>query len=594
MNTLDGAFRETVQRYPDHLALRYYQDECWEMITYRQLNDAVDVIACAFNAIGAGKEDKIAIMTENRPEWMVCYLASVTAGAIAVPIDAQLGEVETEHIINHSAAGILICSMRCYDVVSHIISELTHLKTIVILDRNITVHIGQKGVGDGDAVVSNGRKANGHKTFLSYDELREKGIACIAAGKPVFPEKTPEDMASIIYTSGTTGAAKGVMLTHSNFMSNVESINNLIDVDETDNFLLLLPLHHSFPFTTCLALPFAQGSAISFVDILSRDRTRLIGESQPTVFLGVPILYSKIYKGLMRQIEQSKLKSLLFKYGGKFIIGHALKKKLGGKMRLMVSGAAPMDPEIIRGFTGLGIEFIEGYGLTEASPVVAANPPGNIKIGSVGPALKYVQARILDPDSEGIGELLVKGGNVMNGYYQNPRQTDKVIRDGWLHTGDLGRIDSDGYIFITGRAKDVIVTSGGKNVYPEVVEAVINQSPFIAETIVLGYKTAGKVGEEVGVLVYPEYEALIGHARANDIAFDEAMDVNALTEDAKDELLAKFCQLIEGEVKAAMPKLAPYQRVTRIAIDRDEFTKTSTRKIKRFLYKGRLDIVDIG
>ena len=593
MNTLDGGFRDSVRRYPDHLALRYYQDEQWEKITYRQLNDAVDIIACAFNALGTGRDDKIAIMTENRPEWIVCYLAALTAGAITVPIDAQLGEVETEHIMNHSAAGVLICSMRCYDVVSHILSELPELKTIVILDRNITVHVGQKGLGDGNEVVNNGRKTNGHKVFLSYDELREKGIAQLSAGKPSFPEKSPEDLASLIYTSGTTGAAKGVMLSHSNFMDNVLSIDYLIKVDETDNFLLLLPLHHSFPFTTSMVLPLMRGSAVSFVDILSRDRTRLIGECQPTVFLGVPILYSKIFKGLMRQIEQSKLKTLLFKYGGKRLIGHALAKKLGGKIRLMVSGAAPMDTEVIRGFTSLGIEFIEGYGLTEASPVVAANVPGKIKIGSVGPALKNVQARILEPDPDGIGELLVKGGNVMKGYYKSPQQTGKVLRDGWLYTGDLGKIDSDGYIFITGRAKDVIVTSGGKNVYPEVVESVIGKSPYIAETIVLGYKIAGKVGEEVGVLVYPDYEALIGHANADEIALEQEMDINALTEDAKDELLAKFSSLIEGEVKAAMPKLAPYQRVSRIAIERDEFTKTSTRKIKRFLYKGRLDILEI-
>jgi long-chain acyl-CoA synthetase len=309
--------------------------------------------------------------------------------------------------------------------------------------------------------------------------------------------------------------------------------------------------------------------------------------------IGVPLLYSKIHRGIIGQIEKSKLKSILFKYGGKKIIGSALKKKLGGKLRIMNSGAAPMDPAVIEFFVSIGIEFLEGYGLTETSPVVSCNPPGSIKIGSVGPPLNGIEAKIVNPDDAGIGEIVVKGDNVMQGYYNNPEQTDKVLKDGWFYTGDLGWMDEDNYIFITGRAKDVIVTSGGKNVYPDVVENIINNSRFIAESIVLGYRTEGVVGEDVGVLIYPDYEALITHAEKEGITFKELMNIEQLTEDAKDELIEKFRPLLESEVRSSMEKLAPYQRVTRIAIERDEFIKTSTRKIKRFLYKGRLDIVDI-
>jgi len=593
MNTIDGSFRESVRSFPDRVALRYYQDEIWEHITYAELKNAVNISAYGLIDIGINRDSKVAIMSENRPEWVVSYLAIITSGAIAIPIDAQLGETETNYILNHSGAETIICSMRCYEIISRILSDLKSLKNIIILDRNITIRHDHRGYGDGRDLASNGRKTNRHKIFLSYDDLRDRGIKRVEQGEFSFPEKTKNDIASIIYTSGTTGTAKGVILTHKNFMSNTEAVIDLVKVTQNDNFLLLLPLHHVLPFTDNMVASLVTGASISFVDILSRDRTRLIMECQPTIMLGVPLLYSKIYKGIMRQIEASTLKSLLFKYGGKKIIGKALKKKLGGKLRIMVSGAAPMEPSIIDGFVSLGIDFLEGYGLTETSPVVSVNPPGKIKIGSVGPAINDVQVKIVNPDSEGIGEIAIKGDNVMQGYYKNPEQTEKVMKDGWFHSGDLGRIDDDGYIFITGRAKDVIVNRGGKNVYPEVVEAEISESRFISESIVLGYKTKGLVGEDVGVLISPEYESLIEHAHKEGITFKEHIDINALTEDAKDELIESFRSLLESEVKSRMDKLASYQRVSRIGIERDEFTKTSTRKIKRFLYKGRLDIVDI-
>jgi len=593
MKTIDGIFRENVRNYPDSIALRYYQDETWELITYFELNNAVNIIAHGLVDIGIGKDSKTAIMCENRPEWVVSYLACITTGAVAVPIDAVLGEVETMHILKHSGAQTIICSMRCYDVISRILSEMDALYNIIILDRNITIRYDHKGEGEGKDLVDRGKKNNHHKNFMSYDELRERGTTRLAQRDVEFPEKSVDDMASIIYTSGTTGSPKGVMLTHKNFISNVDSTKSVIEVYQNDNFILLLPLHHAFPFTTCMVLPLSNGASISFVDILSRDRTRLIMECKPTIMVGVPLLYSKIYKGIIRQIEASRIKSLIFNYGGRKIIGRALKKKLGGILRIMVSGAAPMDPEVIEGFVSLGIEFLEGYGITETSPVVSANLIGAIKIGSVGPPLRNVEVKIVNPDDEGIGEIAIKGDNVMLGYYKNPEQTEKVIRDGWLYSGDLGKIDEDNYIYITGRAKDVIVTRGGKNVYPDVVENVINKSRFIAESIVLGYKTKNLVGEDVGVLIHPDYEALIEHAGREGVVFKEQINIDQLTADAQDELIETFRSILENEVKSRMDKLASYQRISRIGIERDEFTKTSTKKIKRFLYNGRLDIVDI-
>ena len=593
MMTIDGSFRESVRNYPDAVALQYYQDDRWEFITYMELNTAVRVIACGLADIGVDRNAKVAIMSENRPEWIVSYLAALTAGAISIPIDAVLGEIETTHILNHSGTQTIICSMRCYETIGHILSEIPQLKNIIILDRNITIRQDHRGEGKGKVLAANGKKSNGHKNFLSYEDLREHGMELVGKGNIHFPEKSVDDLASIIYTSGTTGTAKGVMLAHKNIMSNVESVRGFIRVDNRDSLVLMLPLHHTFPFTICMALPLSAGGVIGFVDIMSRDRTRLIAECKPTILVGVPLLYSKIYKGIIRQIETSKVKNFLFHYGGRKLIGAGLKKKLGGVLRIMVSGAAPMDPSVIEGFVNLGIEFLEGYGLTEASPVVSCNPIGAIKIGSIGIPLPNVQVKVDSQDSEGIGEIIAKGGNIMMGYYRNPEGTEQALRDGWLYTGDLGKIDSDGYIFITGRAKDVIVTRGGKNVYPDGVEAEINNSKFIAESVVLGYRTKGMVGEDTGVLIYPDYEILIEHARSHNIPLKGEKDVACLTEEDKDELIETFRNLLENEVRKSMEKLAHYQRVTRISIERDEFIKTSTRKIKRFLYKGRLDIVDI-
>lgn len=593
MKTIDGSFRENVLKYPDRTALRYYQDQNWEQISYSELSASVNITAAGLMETGAGNESKIAIMSENRPEWIVCYLAIAYTGAVVVPIDALLGETETEHILNHSGADTIACSMKCFDVISRILVNLPSLKNLIIFDRNIIIRHDHRGYGDGKYVADKGSKSNKHKRFLSYEELRDLGRRRIEKGEIVFPEKDVKDIASIIYTSGTTGTPKGVMLSHFNFMSNFVAIMHAITVDHTDNILLLLPLHHVFPFTCCFVLPLSLGASISFVDILSRDRTRLIEECKPTLLVGVPLLFSKIYRGIIRQVEASKIKNFIFRFGGKKIIGIGLKKKLGGALRYMISGAAPMEPAIIEGFVSLGIQFIEGYGLTETSPVCSVNPIGKIKIGSVGKPLYGVQVKIIDPGSDGIGEIAVKGDNIMRGYYKNPEQTAVVIRDGWFYTGDLGYVDKDGYIFITGRAKDVIVNRGGKNVYPEVVEAEINLSKYIAESVVIGYKTEGRVGEDVGLLLYPDYEALIELSVKNGVTFNEHMNAAELTEDAKDELIGKYRTLLEEEVKKSMERLAPYQRVSRIAIERDEFIKTSTRKIKRFLYKGRLDILDL-
>ncbi|MFC1509754.1 AMP-binding protein, partial [Candidatus Omnitrophota bacterium] len=219
MNTIDGSFRESAKKYPEHIALRYYQDETWEHIPYIELQSAVHTVAHGLADMGIGNKTKVALMGENRPEWIVSYLAIITCGAVAVPIDAALGEIETMHILRHSGAETVLCSMPCYEVIGRVLSDTESLHNIIIFDRNITVRHEHKGEGEGRDVVNRNRKKNGHKNFLSYDELRDKGTLLLSRGGLTFPEKDVADLASIIYTSGTTGTAKGVMLTHKNIMS---------------------------------------------------------------------------------------------------------------------------------------------------------------------------------------------------------------------------------------------------------------------------------------------------------------------------------------------------------------------------------------
>jgi long-chain acyl-CoA synthetase len=389
----------------------------------------------------------------------------------------------------------------------------------------------------------------------------------------------PDDLAAIIYTSGTTGVPKGVMLTHENIVSNFVTTAKLFKLGPGDNFLSVLPLHHTFEATAGFLGPFYMGCTITYAESLkSHNLLTNMQETGVTIMCGVPLLYNLFYQGILREVEEKgPLAGLLF--SGLIGISKALPfapirrkmfsmihKKLGGKIRFWVSGGAAIDPEIIRGFEVFGITILQGYGLTESAPILACCTLENNRIGSVGKPLSNVELK-LTPE----GEIIAKGPNIMKGYYKRDDLTEEVIKDGWLYTGDIGRIDEHGYVYITGRIKDIIVTGSGVNVYPDEIEFFLNKLPGVKESCVLGIKIKEGVRrgmEEVWAVLVPDIE----YFKKKNIAQDKAE------------------KIIKEEIDKLNEKLTEYKRIANVIIKNEDLPKTTTRKVKRFQVRKEMNI----
>jgi long-chain acyl-CoA synthetase len=392
-----------------------------------------------------------------------------------------------------------------------------------------------------------------------------------------------DDTASIVYTSGTTGIPKGVMLTHKNIMSNVISTASLFDLGPRDNFLSVLPLHHTFETTTGFLGPFYKGCTITYAESLkSHNILANMQETGVTIMCGVPLLYQLFYEGILREVEEKKLRhvfsvlfmiSRFFRYviginPGKFLFG-TVQKKFGGKIRFLVSGGAALDPEVARNFELMGFTLLQGYGLSESSPVITCCTLKKNKIGSVGRPIPGVEIKIAGTDP--VGEILAFGQNIMKGYYKRKELSSRVVVNGWLHTGDVGYLDEEGFLFITGRSKDVIVTAAGVNVYPDEVEFALKKIPAVKESCVSGAKVRAGVRkgtEEVVALIVPDMDYL---------------EKNGITEE---DLIQKT---IAEEVQKLNQRLADYKRIARFVIRKEELPKTRLKKIKRFELKKELD-----
>ncbi len=559
ISTLRDSIHKAVSRYGEKSALQTKVEGSYRSTNYRELGEGIRRLATAYLGRGLGKGDRVGVLGENRTEWAMSYLAAVCAGCVVVPIDKDLKPREIRHILEYSGTSLLICSTKLIGDFCEPGRRPPGLKTVVSMEEEHR---------DAD---------------LSFAELLQSGAEALAAGNTSYDdaEIAPSDLAAIIFTSGTTGSSKAVALTHSNLAANIVSTSQMVSISQGDVLLSVLPLHHTYECTCGFLTALYQGATIYYAENLRRIPDNMV-EAGATVMLGVPLLFETIYRRIEKGIQEAgKRKFTLIKGVASLIhrtvrinirrvVFRSLHKKFGGRLRLLISGGAAINPAVARGYRDLGINFIQGYGMTEASPLISVNRENCCKDSSVGLPIPGVEVKFED------GEILVRGPNVMQGYYLNEAATAEVLREGWLHTGDLGHLDGDGFLYISGRKKSLIVTPNGKNVYPEELEKILNESPFILESLVWGGADPDPGNVEVQAIIVPSTEA-----------FDQEFGASEYDD-------AKIDEIIGREVRASNQLIANYKRIKKYTIRRDEFEKTTTRKIKRYLYTAKPRPLQVG
>lgn len=534
--TIANLLQESLEKHRDNIAFNYFDRE-WNTLTYDEFGQFVSNISLYLTAdIGIKKGDRIAIIIENRPEWGIVYFGIVSIGGIAVPIDIRLTPEEIKNLIDDSEA------------VFAFFSE----KTSTLIPE------GMRGIDvDSNLYLK-----------LCRSEKRRPEIY----QKMDYPLSS--DIASIIYTSGTTGKPKGVMLSHRNFCSDARAALQAGIVNEKDNVLSILPLHHTYPFMCTLLVPIIIGASITFPPSLKgTDLISTIKEKGVTVLVGVPQVLEMIRDAILRRFDELPypipkiLKVILranlyirrkaYLNAGK-IIFRTIHKRLGHQFRFFTSGGARLDPSVFNDLEAIGFTILEGYGLTETSPIVTFNLPEKRKPGSVGKPIPSVDIKIFNPSESGEGEIAIMGPMIMEGYFKNPDETSRVIVDGWLRTGDLGYLDSEGYLFITGRVKEVIVLSSGKNVYPEEVEKHYLRIPLIKEICVFGLERKGII-ESLHAVVVPDFEY------------------------ARKERIANIYEALKWEINQFNMKLPPHMRIKGFTLHSEALPRTALGKLKRYL-----------
>jgi long-chain acyl-CoA synthetase len=521
------------------VALRGMDGEHQERFTYGEVNRYACRVGSYLLSQGLKRGDRVLLLSENRPEWPISYFGILRAGATAVPVDRSLTEQEVLNIARRAEAKVCLLSEECARDLPGLFLSLT---------------------AEGVHVCSLGEAMSG-------DPAHPDGIG------PVRRTAAPDDVASLIFTSGTTGNPKGVMLTHRNFTSLVAKLAGAFGVHVGDGVLSVLPLHHTFEFSAGFLTPFSCGTEITYLDELTSDRLNEAMQSgHITAMVGVPALWQLLHRKITQEIAnrpplvEQIIRTLLEAHGelrnrsslnlGKLLF-RPVHNRFGGRMRFLVSGGSALPDEVHKTFHELGFQLVEGYGLTEAAPVLTVSDARSNKrqVGTVGKALPGIEIRILEPDNDGIGEVIARGSNVMAGYFTDREATEAVIKDGWLHTGDLGRLDAEGRLYLVGRKKDVIIDANGKNVYPDELEDLYGQSPLLKELSIVGLPDdAG--GEKVACLCVPDYG-------------------DRPREEVRREL--------EEHFRRTGADLAFYRRVKVLRFWDGELPRTSTRKVKRKL-----------
>ena len=522
-------------------------------ITYKQLKKDVEAVGTEFINMGL-KHEKIAVIGDNSYEWCLTYLGTTCGTGIIVPLDKELPSNEIYELLSRSHARAVVFSEKLKGKIIALKDELPELKYFI----NMNAQKDEDGV-------------------LAFKNILKKGNDLIKIGDKKFinAKVDPQEPTILLFTSGTTGLAKGVLLSQENICTDIRLVTSVIDVKDSDVFLSILPLHHTYECTTGFLLILYSGGTISFCEGL-RYIVPNLKEVKPTVMIGVPLLYENMYNKIWDTAKKNKRDKLLkfllkvSKFLLKFNIDMRKKffgkilENFGGKIRLAISGGAASKPEILKGFEDFGLFILQGYGLTETSPIVFVNHVQKYKHSSIGLPVPETEVKIDSPNVEGIGELLIKSKIVMQGYYENEEATTEAFtKDGFFRTGDLAYKDSEGFYYISGRKKNVIVTKNGKNIFPEEVESYMNSSEFIKESLVFGQEVENEIEPVVCAIIVPDFEAIKKSTGRDDFTDQE------------------IHKIIENEVKKCNKKMPTYKYVKKFEIRNEELEKTTTHKIKR-------------
>lgn len=494
---------------------------------------------------------KVAVIGENSYEWIVTYFAVVCGGGIIVPIDRELPPDEITNLLKRSGAEAIVFSKKMEETVQSLLRNEQLTLTAICMSRE-----------------NNTGGAN-------MPDMIETGRMALSEGKRDFIETEidPDECCAILYTSGTTGIAKGVMLSHKNIVANVQNMSQFVRVTKDDVGLSVLPIHHTYEMTCHIFTSFYQGMPVAICEGL-KHIIKNMNEARVTVMLAVPLIFESMHKKIFKAAQQkdkldTMLKAINMSRKLRLYNNLPLMRKIfkevheltGNRIRLFIAGGAAIDPKVVEDFEAMGFPMIQGYGMTECSPIIAVNKDRYSKADAVGLVMPGAEVKIIDRDKDGIGEIIVKSDSVMLGYYENPEATAEAIKDGWLYTGDYGYMKDDGFLYVSGRKKNVIVTKNGKNIFPEEVEYYLMKNEYIAEAVVYGVPDDRTGGPVVKAEVYPEYAAI--H--------------EDLGEFTKEEIE----RLMNGIVRDINDSMPAYKRVMRVSVRETEFEKTTTRKIKR-------------
>lgn len=550
-NNIKEIIYNSAKIYKDNIAFTIkHQNEKeieYQDVTYKELLDDINALGTAMYLKGA-KNKRVAIIGKNRYEWIVTHLANLLGGIVSIPLDKDLQLEELENSLIRSKADYIIFDEKIVDRIEEIKKKnKTNLKDYICMSNISGYETVPNLINEGKKQIKNNNE---------YVNFKIKN----------------NDMNILLFTSGTTSKSKAVMLSQRNIASNVYALQTCEDIRPTDVNIAFLPFHHIFG-STCMLVMLACGAKTVFPDGLRYIKKNL-NEYKVSVFVGVPILVEAIYKTIMKEIDKTGKTELI---NSALKISKVLKKfhidvrrklfkqiidALGGKLRFIISGGAPADPLISKGFNDFGIKTVQGYGLTETSPVIAAEDDKHMKNGSIGITMKNVELEIVNKDENGIGEIRVKGPNVMLGYYEMQEETNRVLKDGWFYTGDLGYKDEEGYLYITGRNKNMIVLKNGKKVFPEEIETILNRQELVLESMVFGL---------------PEKDDKNDVKLAVKIVYDKEIVLEKYPGKTEEELYKIIWEQIK-EVNKTFPK---YKHIQKMLLSSEEMIKTSTKKVKR-------------